>query len=92
MKDFTVGDLIKVLQKLDPALPLYDHYYDEELQQEVWFNLAKPKPKKQTLHLKATSGKGSLSLGWAEPNADGRTIEKKKVVVLYPAEKDVIEI
>jgi len=54
MKEFTVGDMIKALAKMDPELPIYDHYFDDEVQQEIWFNMAKPKPKKQTIYLQGT--------------------------------------
>lgn len=91
MKEFTVGDMIKALEKMDPDLPLYDHYFDDEVQQEVWFNVAKPKPKKQTIYLKGKKEGNTLNVAWTDHTAEGKTIEKKKVVILYPAEKGVIE-
>ena len=91
MKEFTVGDMIKALEKMDPDLPVYDHYYDEELESEVWFNVAKPKPKKQTLYLKGTRDGDTVTLAWTDQNSEGKTIEKKKVVILYPPEKGVLE-
>lgn len=92
MKEFTVGDMIRALAKLDPELPVYDHYYDEDVQKEVWFNVARPRPKKQTIYLKGTHDGETLTLAWSEKGAEGKTVDRKKVVVLYPPEEGVIEI
>lgn len=91
MKEFTVGDMIKALAKMDPDLPIYDHYYDEDVQQEIWFNMAKPKPKKQTIYLQGTRKRNKVTLAWTDEKSAGTTIESKKVVILYPPEKGVIE-
>lgn len=91
MKEFTIGDMINALQKLDPELPIYDHYYDEEQEAEVWFNLVKPNPKKVTLYLKARM-EGEILIGeLTDERAGGEILERKKVVILYPPGKDEIE-
>lgn len=92
MKEFTVGDMIKALEKMDPDLPIYDHYYDEELEKEIWFNMAKPRPKKQTIYLKGTQEEGQITLAWTDNRSDGKTVDKKAIVILYPPEKGVIEL
>jgi len=91
MKELTVGDMIRVLEKLDPSLPVYDHYFDEEIAKEVWFNVARPRPKKQTIYLVGVREKSKITLAWSDQKAGGEIIEKKKVVVLYPPEEGVIE-
>jgi hypothetical protein len=91
MKEFTVGDMLKVLEKLDPDLPLYDHYFDEEVEKEVWFNVARPKPRKQTIYLVGTREKDQLTLAWTDNKSEGKIIDRKKIVVLYPPESGVIE-
>lgn len=91
MKEFTVSDMIRALEKLDPELPIYDHYYDDELQKEVWFNVARPRPRQQTIYLKGNKEGDTLYVAWTDRNAEGKTIEKKKIVMLYPPEKGVIE-
>jgi len=48
-KEFTVYAMIKALKKFDPPLPIYDHYYDEEKGEEVWFSFTKPVGK-QVVH------------------------------------------
>ena len=91
-KEFTVGDMIKALEKLDPDLPIYDQYCDDETLEEVWFNWNKPKPKTRTIYLKASQEGDTLTLGWTEDRAGGKIVEKKKVVILYPPEKGVTEL
>ncbi|KAF1080249.1 MAG: hypothetical protein GQF41_3417 [Candidatus Rifleibacterium amylolyticum] len=91
MKEFTVGDMIKVLQKLDSELPLYDHYYDDEIAREVWFNVARPRPKKKTIYLVGTRENDQVTLAWTDNRSEGQLIDKKKIVMLYPPESGVIE-
>ncbi len=91
-KEFTVADMIKALEKLDPALPIYDHYFDDEECAEVWFNLAKPTPRKVMIYLTAQMEGKNIKLQWNDAKTAGQVIEKKKVVILYPPAKDEIEL
>lgn len=91
-KEFTVADMIKALEKLDPALPLYDHYFDEEECSEIWFNLAKPTPKKKTIYLTASKQGKTLKVQWSDDKSAGEVIEQKKVVILYPPARDEIDL
>lgn len=91
-KEFTVGDMIRALEKLDPDLPIYDSYCDEETLEEVWFNWDKPRAKTRTIYLKGTLEGDTVNLAWSEERAGGKIIEKKKVVILYPPEKGVTEL
>jgi len=91
-KEFTVADMIKALEKLDPALPIYDHYYDEEEGEEVWFNVTKPTPKKVTIYLTALQQGKKIKLQWSDNKNSGQLVEQKKAVILYPPAKDEIEL
>jgi len=91
-KEFTVADMIKALEKLDPALPIYDHYYDEEEGEEVWFNVTKPTPKKVTIYLTALQQGKKIKLQWSDNKNAGQVVDKKKAVILYPPAKDEIEL
>lgn len=91
-KEFTVADMIKALSKLDPALPLYDHYYDEEEGSEIWFNLAKPTPKKKTIYLTASKQGKTLKIQWSDDKTSGEVVEKKQVVILYPPARGEIDL
>lgn len=90
-KEFTIADMIKTLEKLDPELPVYDHYYDDEENAEIWFNVAKPTPKKKTIYLTAQKEGKNLIVQWSDDKNAGQIIEKKKVVILYPPATDEIE-
>ncbi len=91
-KEFTVGDMIRALEKLDPDLPIYDQHCDDETLEEVWFNRDKPKPKTQTIYLKGSLEGDTVTLAWTDQRVGGKTIEKKKIVILYPQEKGVTEL
>jgi len=91
-KEFTVADMIKALAKLDPTLPIYDHYYDEEEGEEVWFNVVKPTPKKVTIYLTALQQGKKIKLQWSDNKNAGQVVDKKKAVILYPPAKDEIEL
>lgn len=91
-KEFTVADMIKALSKLDPALPLYDHYYDDEEGSEIWFNLARPTPRKKTIYLTALQRGKKLKIQWSDDKNSGEVVEQKKVVILYPPARDEIEL
>ena len=92
MKEFTVGDMIKALEKLDPDLPLYDHYHDDDLDAEVWFNLTKPESKKVNIWLTPRVVDGEVMGEWTDSKPRGEILEQKKVVILWPMAKDEIEI
>jgi hypothetical protein len=92
LKEFTVGDMIKALEKLDPALPIYDHYYDAEENAEVWFNVIKPTPKKQTIYLTARKEGRKLIAQWTDEKTSGQVVEQKNIVILYPPDKHAIEL
>jgi hypothetical protein len=86
-KEFTVGDMIASLQKLDPDLPLYDHFFDEEAGAECWFNLSKPKPKRRTIYLKARPTQDEILLEWTDERGGEPVLATKQVVILYPLQK-----
>jgi len=90
-KECTVADMIRALEKLDPALPVYDHYFDEEESAEVWFNVAKPTPKKKTIYLTAHKQGKNIKVQWTDDKSSGQVIEQKKVVILYPPASNEIE-
>ena len=83
-KEFTVADMIKALEKLDPSLPIYDHYYDEEEGEEVWFNVTKPTPKKVTIYLTALQLGKKIKLQWSDNKNSGQVVEQKKAVIQTP--------
>lgn len=91
-KEFTVADMIKALEKLDPALPIYDHYYDEEERSEVWFNATKPTPKKVTIYLVAQKQGKNITVQWSDDKTAGKIVEQKKIVILYPQAPGEIEL
>lgn len=91
-KEFTVGDMIKALAKLDPDLPLYDHFFDDEEGSEIWFNLARPTPKKKTIYLTAVKEGRNLKVQWSDDKTAGEVVDKKKVVILYPPARGEIDL
>ena len=91
-KEFTVGEMISVLLKLDKDLPIYDHFYDSDVEAECWFNLSKPKPRKKTIYLYARKIGKETMCEWSEVKTGEKILETKKVVLLYPPDNTAIEI
>lgn len=95
MKDFTVGDMIKILQRFSPDLPMYDSYDDSD--GVCWFNLARPKPKVKPLYLIQRMVDGETLLELTDNKTDckkngGKIVAEQKVLILYPMKKNEIEI
>jgi hypothetical protein len=94
MKDFTVGDMIKVLQRFSPDLPMYDSYDDNGV---CWFNLARPKPKVKPLYLIQYTVEDEVVLALTDNKQDckkngGKLVAEQKVLILYPMKKNEIEV
>jgi hypothetical protein len=92
-KQFTVADMISVLQKFDPNLPIYDCYEDEN-EGECWFNLQKPRPKVKKLNLFKRNADDGVVLKLTDERRvdDWEKINSFNVLILYPMKKGEIEI